>query len=119
MRALDSLRAPVKKILGTFGTEIVYKQWTGAVTDPATSSNVVTYAEHTPKARISSYTSHQTDGEIIQHGDQKVLIAAAEVSFTPSNKDKVVLRGVEHDVVRVKRTMGTDEDVLFEVQARL
>lgn len=118
-RLLDRpLRKVAQTVLRTFGTNVIIRRVTPGAYNPATRVVSPTTGDTTVRGRIDDYTERELR-DSVKAGDRKVLIAAADLSYTPEpQKDKVVIASLEYDVVRVVPDLATDDPAIYTLQVR-
>jgi len=109
------IAATATRLLQRFGAACTVKRLTGSVYDPATSTNVPTYAETASTAAVFAYEQKYIDGTLIRQGDQRAFCApGAEVR----QGDKLVWQGKTFEVVASKPVSPAGVPVLYEAQIR-
>jgi hypothetical protein len=69
------------------------------------------------KAGVRQYRAREIAG-LVQHGDREVRLAAADLSFTSSPNDQLVIGGKTHQVVSVNTRSPFNEAAIHSVQVR-
>lgn len=119
------LRKVARAVLRTFGTTVTVRRVTAAAYNTATGTMTPTISDTVVKARIDEYTDRELGfsvatqaGQLIRAGDRKVTIAAADLSFTPSVDDQVVIAAVEYEIIRVQPELATNQAAIHVLQVR-
>lgn len=124
-----SLDTPLRKVAQTvlkrFGTDVTFRRVTGAAYNTSTGTMTPTTADTTVKARIDEYTDRELGFSVatqtappVRAGDRKVTVAAADLSYTPTVDDRVVIATLVYDIIRVQPQLATDLAAIHIVQVR-
>ena len=71
----------------------------------------------TLKALVDNISSSEVSG-LINQGDKRVLIAAKDVDTVPTNKDKVLINNIIHQIISIDSTEATGIAVTFTLIVR-
>lgn len=116
-----TLDAPLRKVaqsvLAKFGTSVTIRRVTGTSYSTTTRSMVPTTADTVVKGRLDEYLDREL-GEVVHVGDRKLTIAAADLTFTPTVDDKVVIATLVYEVIRVQSDIATDAAAIYVMQIR-
>lgn len=116
--SLDSpLRKVAQTVLKHFGTDVTFRRVTGTAYSTTTRTMAPTTADTTVKARIDEYKDRELS-DTIHAGDRKITVAAADLAYTPSVDDLVVIATVVYTVIRVEPQLATDQAAIHVVQVR-
>jgi hypothetical protein len=94
------LRKVASKLMLKFGGEATIRR----ITVGAYNATTGTAAETTSDTVLSGVledVSVREVNDLIQSGDKRLTIAAADVAATPSTADRVLIGGITHQVIRV------------------
>ena len=111
------LRKAAQSILGAVGTTVTIRRVTLGTYDVATGTATDLTIDTAVKGRLDEYTSRELNDYVLL-GDRKLIVAAADLGFVPTPKDKVLVDTAIYDVVRVVGIMGRDMLVTYEMQIR-
>ena len=75
------------------GTPTVGEEWVPV--DPTTT-------EYPCKGMVDTYSDYAVANSLVDAQDRKILILASSLSITPTNGDKVTIRGATYTVLEVK-----------------
>lgn len=117
MALASSLRKVASKLMAEFGgnttiriiTLSAYNTNTGAVTE--------TVADTTIKGVLEDVSIREVN-ELVQAGDKRLMIAAADVASTPTTVDRVVINNVSHQVIRVDTIEQDNTPIVYELLLR-
>lgn len=110
---LDKLDSLAKRLIDTYGGDVTFisRVSTGTGIEPVTTDT-----ETTVKAYTGGFSAYETDGELIQSGDVKLIISS---EFTPGPDMKVRLRDNKtYDVINVESTKPDGIAIYYRVQVR-
>lgn len=111
------LRTVAQTILRTFGTSVTLRRVTGTAYNTSTGTMTPTTSDTVVKARIDEYRDRELS-DTIHAGDRKVTVAAADLSFTPTVDDVLLIASVPYDVIRVQPELATDLAAIHVLQVR-
>ena len=52
--------------------------------------------------------------ELIQSGDKRLIIAAADAAAVPTTQDRVLISGVSHEVIKIDTIEQDNEPITYE-----
>jgi len=119
------LAQQTRRLIERYGTPITYTRTTQGAFDPVTG----TYgpgetATHEIKASApADYAQDAIDGTLVQTGDFKLLIAAADLPFVPrlsssDTQDTITLDATDYNIIRVWPLYAGDDPISYRIQAR-
>lgn len=118
MGVLDFLTGVSETLLDTYGTDVkivrttrTYDPLTGRVSD----SND---AEVTVKGRPDVFEASEVDGEVVRSGDVRITVAGDALSNDPAVGDRVEVDSDTYELVRIVRTLATDDVAIYELHCR-
>lgn len=116
---LDSVMVPLaNQLIGDFGKTVSYKQRASSY-DPSTGKTSFTETETSAIiAPPEPYKQNRIDGTVIQQGDVMTSIAGSSISFVPEISDRVLMNGVDWQVVGVNPVFSGELVALYELQLR-
>jgi hypothetical protein len=115
---LDSgLRKAAQSILKALGSTGTIRKVTPGVYDVSTRTQTPTEVDTTVKGRLYEYTAKELNDYVLV-GDRKWVIAAADIDFTPTPKEQVLIGTAVYDVVEVVPIMAKDLAATYELQLR-
>jgi hypothetical protein len=115
---LDSgLRKAAQTILKALGTTVTIRKITPGVYDVTTRTQTPTTVDTAVDGRLYDYTSSELNDYVLV-GDRKLIIAAADLDFTPTPKEKVLIGTAVYDVILVTPIMAQDLHMTHELQLR-
>lgn len=112
-----ALRNEVTKLINSVGKTLTLRKVTEGSYDPSTGGISNTTADTTTKGMLLNYMDMQFDGDIIQHGDRKIVLRATD-SVTPEIQDIVLDGSVEYRLIDVRQIEEAGVDIVYICQGR-
>lgn len=117
MTLATPLRKVASKLMAKFGGTVTirrvtpssYNTTTGAITETTADANVRGVMEDVNLREVN---------ELIQAGDKRLTIAAADVTNAPTTTDRVLIGGVSHQVIRVQTIEQDSTAITYELILR-
>jgi hypothetical protein len=106
------------QLIGDFGKTVTYKQRASSF-DPSTGKT--SFTETASSAIIAPpepYKQNRIDGSTIQNGDAMTSVAGSAISFVPEIGDRVLMNGVDWNVVAVNPVFSGELVAMYELQLR-
>lgn len=117
MALAGSLRKAAAKLMGKFGGDVTLRTVTSGVYNPTTGTASETESDVTIKGVLEDVTAREV-GDLIQAGDRRLTIAAADVSSTPTTSDRVIISGVTYQVIRLTTIEQDNQPITYELILR-
>lgn len=111
------LRTVAQSVLKQFGTTVTLRVVTGTAYNTTTRTMTPTTADFPWKVRYRNYKSRELS-DTIRATDLEVTGAAADLTVTPKESDKIVIGSAEWDVLSVQSELATDQAALYILQIR-
>jgi len=117
MALAGPLRKVASKLMAKFGgtatirtvTPGAYNTSTGAITE-TTSDTVV-------RGVLEDVNLREVN-DLIQAGDKRLLVAAADMASAPTNADRVIIGGIAHQVIQVQTIEQDNTAITYELILR-
>ena len=112
------LRKVASKLMLKFGGEATIRR----ITVGAYNATTGTAAETTSDTVLSGVledVSVREVNDLIQSGDKRLTVAAADVAAVPSTADRVLIGGVTHQVIRVTTVEQDNTAITHELILRV
>lgn len=118
MSLATPLRKVASKLMSKFGgtatirfvTPGVYNATTGTVSDVTSDVAVRGVLEDINQREVN---------DLIQAGDKRLIVAAADVTTAPGTEDRVLIGGVTHQVIRVDTIEQDNTAITYELILRV
>ena len=111
------LRKVASKVIAKFGGEVTIRR----ITVGAYNATTGTAAETTSDTVLSGVledVSVREVNDLIQSGDKRLTIAAADLTVAPSTADRVVVGTVTHQIIRVTTIEQDNTPITHELILR-
>ena len=117
MALASPLRKVASKLMAKFGgvatirrvTTGAYNTSTGTVTETTTDTVVRGVLEDVRLSEVN---------DLIQSGDKRLLIAAADIANAPTTADEVLISGTTHQVIEVRTIEQGNTPITYELILR-
>jgi len=87
-------------VAGEIKTTVTLVEVTGTSYDPDTGETTETTNTYTVSGILRGYSAYEVANNIAQAEDKKFIFQQADVSIEPNVVDRVVIDGVDHQIVR-------------------
>jgi hypothetical protein len=117
MTLANPLRKVASKLMAKFGGVATIRRVTPGVYNPTTGTATESIAD-TPVRGVLEDVSVREVNDLIQSGDKRLTIAAADVTTSPATADRVLIGGVTHQVIRVTTVEQDNTPITHELILR-
>ena len=117
MALAGSLRKTAAKLMSKFGGDATIRTVTTGAYNPVTGTASETTSDVTIKGVLEDVNAREVN-DLVQAGDRRLTIAAADVTAAPTTADKVVISSVVHQVVRVTTIEQDNQPITYELILR-
>lgn len=100
MALATSLRQVASKVVNRFGGTVTYRQISGGTYNTTTGAITETETDTTIKGVLDTVRKQELN-ELVHEQDKKLIIAASDLTITPSLSDRVVISNVVHQIVKI------------------
>tara|TARA_R110002126_G_scaffold2863_1_gene15799 strand:- start:373 stop:729 length:357 start_codon:yes stop_codon:yes gene_type:complete len=100
MTLANPLRKVASKLMAKFGGVATIRRVTPGVYNPTTGTATEAVADTAVRGVLEDVNVREVN-DLIQSGDKRLTIAAADVTTAPVTADRVLIGGVTHQVIRV------------------
>ncbi len=117
MSLSSPLRKVASKLMAKFGGVATIRRITIGAYDPATGTAAETAADTVVRGVLEDVSVREVN-DLIQAGDKRLTIAAADLANAPITADKVLIAAVVHQVIRVTTTEQDNTAITYELILR-
>ena len=117
MSLANPLRKVARKWMAKFGGVATIRRITMGAYDPATGTAAETAADTVVRGVLEDVNVREVN-DLIQAGDKRLTIAAADVANAPITADKVLIASVVHQVISVATTDQDNTAITYELILR-
>ena len=118
MGLATSLRKVSSKLMAKFGGEVTIRRITVGAYDTSTGTAAETTSDTAVRGVLEDVSVREVN-DLIQSGDKRLMIAAADVANAPITSDKVLIASVVHQVIRVVTVEQDNEPITYELILRV
>jgi hypothetical protein len=112
-----SLRSVASKLMAKFGGEATIRSITVGAYNTTTGAVAETTSDTVVRGVLEDVNAREVN-ELVQAGDKRLAIAAADVAAAPTTADRVVISGVLHQVIRVITIEQDNTAITYELILR-
>jgi hypothetical protein len=94
------LRKVASKLMVKFGGEVTIRRITVGAYNTSTGTAAETTSDTVLRGVLEDVSVREVN-DLIQSGDKRLTVAAADVAAVPSTADRVLIGGVTHQIIRV------------------
>jgi len=117
MGIASSLRKVASKGLSKLGGNITIRQITNGSYNTTTGVVSESNSDTVVKGTIENVNNAEVNDQI-QAQDKKITIAASDLSFTPTPKDKVLVSSVVYKIISVSTNEQNNTAITYELLVR-
>ena len=118
MGLATSLRKVSSKLMSKFGGEVTIRRITVGAYNTSTGTAAETTSDTVLRGVVEDVSVREVN-DLIQSGDKRLTVAAADVATVPSTADRVLISGVTHQVIRVTTVEQDNEPITYELILRV
>ena len=112
------LRKVASKVIAKFGGVVTINRVTAGVYNPTTGTASETVAGTVVRGVLEDVNVREVN-DLIQSGDKRLTVAAADVAAVPSTADRVLIGGVTHQIIRVTTIEQDNTAITHELILRV
>ena len=118
MTLASPLRKVASKLMAKFGGVVTINRVTAGVYNPTTGTASEVVAGTVVRGVMEDVNVREVN-DLIQSGDKRLTVAAADVAAVPSTADRVLIGGVTHQVIRVTTIEQDNTPITHELILRV
>ena len=111
------LRKVASKVITKFGGEVTIRRITVGAYNTSTGTAAETTSDTELRGVLEDVNVREVN-DLIQSGDKRLTVAAADVAAVPSTADRVLIGGITHQVIRVTTIEQDNEPITHELILR-
>jgi hypothetical protein len=113
----NPLRKVASKLMAKFGGEVTINRVTAGVYNPTTGTASEVVAGIVVRGVMEDVNVREVN-DLIQSGDKRLTVAAADLAAAPSTADRVVVGSVTHQIIRVTTIEQDNTPITHELILR-
>ena len=117
MALVDSLKKVSSKVITKFGGDVTVRIVTAGSYNTTTGAITETESDTTIKGILEDVNLREVN-ELVQAGDKRLTVAADDLTTAPETKDRIVISGVVHQIIRVETTEQDNTAITLELILR-
>ena len=117
MALANTLRKVASKVITKFGGEVTIRRITVGAYNTSTGTAAETTSDTVLRGVLEDVNVREVN-DLIQSGDKRLTVAAADVAAVPSTADRVLVGGVTHQVIRVTTVEQDNTAITHELILR-
>lgn len=117
MTLAGPLRKVASKLMTKFGGVAVIRRTITGVYNTTTGTASETTADTTVRGVLEDVNLREVN-DLIQAGDKRLLIAAADVTSAPTTADEVLIAAIVHQVISVRTIEQDNTAITYELTIR-
>ena len=117
MTLSSSLRKTASKLMSKFGGNVTLRTVAPGVYNPTTGTASEATSDVTIKGVLEDVSAREVN-DLIQAGDRRLTIAAADVNAAPTTADRIIISGVTYQVVRIATIEQDNQPITYELILR-
>ena len=117
MSLSSPLRKVASKLMAKFGGTATIRRITIGTYDPAIGTAAETAADTVVRGVLEDVNIREVN-DLIQAGDKRLTIAAADVANAPITADKVLIASVVHQIIKATTTEQDNTAITYELILR-
>lgn len=111
------LRKIATKLMAKFGGDVTIRTVTTGAYNTSTGAVTETTSDVGIKGVLEDVNLREVN-ELVQAGDKRLTVAAADTAAVPTTRDRVVISGISHQVIRVQTIEQDNEPITYELILR-
>jgi len=117
MSLANALKKAASKTLSKLGGDVTIRQVTAGAYNTTTGAITESTSDTTIKGALNNVSRNQVN-DLIESQDKLLTISAADITFVPTTKDRVVISNVEFKIVQVITNEQNNTPVSFDLILR-
>lgn len=117
MALSTALRKAASKLMAKFGGVATIRRITIGAYDPATGTAAETTADSVVRGVMEDVTKREVN-DLIQSGDKRLMVAAADLANAPTTADRVIIGGRSLQVIQVRTIEQDNIAITYELMLR-
>lgn len=116
-RLSKAFRKVSSTVIGKFGGDITFKRITSGIYNVTAGSISESISSVTIKGILQNVNQRELN-ELIKENDKILIIAASDLTFVPTTTDRVVVAGIEYQIIRINTDENDNEQIKYEIYLR-
>ena len=117
MALATSLQKAASKLISKFGGSLTYRRVATGSYNTTTGVITETTTDYALRGVLEDVNAREVN-ELIQAGDKRLTLAAADLSITPNTADRVLIGLVSHQIIRSRTIEQDNTAITYELILR-
>mgnify|MGYP003119731977 FL=1 len=117
MSLANALKKAASRTLSKLGGDVTIRQVTAGTYNTTTGAITESTSDTTVKGALSDVQRSEVN-DLIESQDKKLIIAAKDITFVPTTKDRVVISNVEFKIIQVITNEQNNIPISFDLILR-
>jgi hypothetical protein len=117
MALANPLRKVASKLMAKFGGVVTIRRITVGAYNTSTGTAAETTSDTVLRGVVEDVNVREVN-DLIQSGDKRLTVAAADVAAVPSTADRVLIGGITHQIIRVTTIEQDNTPITHELILR-
>lgn len=118
MSLASPLRKVASKLMAKFGGVATIRRVTPGIYNPTTGTVSETTADTAVRGVLEDVNLREVN-DLIQAGDKRLIVAAADLASAPTTADRVLIAAVAHQVIQVRTIEQDNTAITYELILRV
>ena len=118
MSLASPLRKVASKLMAKFGGVATIRRVATGVYNPTTGTVSETTADAVVRGVLEDVNVREVN-DLIQAGDKRLIVAAADITNAPTTADRVLIAAVAHQIIRVVTIEQDNTAITYELILRV
>lgn len=118
MTVADDFLEFARDSINTYGAAVTLRKPGADSYDPATGALIQGTTDYPTTALIESYSEYHLANGLVQAGDRRIVLAAANLSVAPVQGDFIIFEGQTFAIISVKSDYAGDQPIIHTLQIR-
>ena len=111
------LRTVSSKVIRKLGGNITYRKVSTGIYNPSTGTVSEVEIDTTIKGVLDNVSKLEVN-DLVTQSDKKLTIAAKDITFTPSNKDRILIASIEYKIISINTTEQENNPISYDLFLR-
>ena len=117
MALATSLQKTASKLMAKFGGLVTIRRITLGTYNATTGTVSETASDTTIRGTLQDVSKREVN-ELVQASDKRLIIAAADLTVTPTTTDKVLINAVTHQIIAIATIEQDNLAITYELILR-
>ena len=116
-RLSKSFRKVASTVLGKFGGDVTIRRITAGKYNASDGTVTEGKTDVTIKGILQNVNQREQN-DLIKENDKLLTIAAADLTYTPTTSDRVLVASIEYQIIRINVDENDNQNIKYEIYLR-